>query len=60
MLRCMSLFLALFRRDRRVGECLLLREDRKSGLRGPISVFGPAADIAQTKIILAKESFALA
>jgi hypothetical protein len=29
----------LFGRDRRVGECLLLREERKSGLRGPISVF---------------------
>jgi hypothetical protein len=47
--------LALFGRDRRVGECLLLREERKSGLRGAISVFGPEADIAQTKIILAKE-----
>ena len=33
--------LALFGRDRRVGECLLLREERKSGLRGPISVFDP-------------------
>src|SRR6267378_414743 len=33
--------LALFARDRRVGECLLLREERKSGLRGPISVFDP-------------------
>src|SRR6266705_3790053 len=32
---------ALFGRDRRVGECLLLREERKSGLRGPISVFDP-------------------
>ena len=32
--------LVLFGRDRRVGECLLLREERKSGLRGPISVFG--------------------
>src|SRR6266852_4953765 len=31
----------LFGRDRRVGECLLLREERKSGLRGPISVFDP-------------------
>jgi hypothetical protein len=30
-----------FRTDRRVGECLLLREERKSGLRGPISVFDP-------------------
>ena len=30
--------MALFGRDRRVGECLLLREERKSGLRGPISV----------------------
>src|ERR1700716_1486876 len=29
----------LFGRDRRVGECLLLREERKSGLRCPISVF---------------------
>ena len=35
----------LFGRDRRVGECLLLREERKSGLRGPISVFGPIADM---------------
>src|SRR5712675_719116 len=33
--------LALFGRNRRVGECLLLREERKSGLRGPISVFDP-------------------
>src|SRR6267378_2526510 len=33
--------LALFGRDRRVGECLLLREERKSVLRGPISVFDP-------------------
>ena len=42
--------LALFGRDRRVGECLLLREERKSGLRGPISVFDPEPDIsAQTK-----------
>src|SRR3981081_1561746 len=32
---------ALFGRDRRVGECLLLREERKSGLRGRISVFDP-------------------
>ena len=32
---------ALFGRDGRVGECLLLREERKSGLRGPISVFDP-------------------
>src|SRR2546429_8991728 len=32
---------ALFGRDRPVGECLLLREERKSGLRGPISVFDP-------------------
>jgi hypothetical protein len=32
---------ALFGRDRRVGECLLLREERKSGLRGPISSFDP-------------------
>jgi hypothetical protein len=47
--------MALFGRDRRVGECLLLRKERKSGLRGPISVFGAEADIAQTKIILAKE-----
>src|SRR6266850_8015647 len=37
-------FWALFGRDRGVGECLLLREERKSGLRGPISVFGPTAD----------------
>src|SRR5712664_1497080 len=33
--------LALLGRDRRVGECLLLREERKSGLGGPISVFDP-------------------
>ena len=32
---------ALFGRDRRVSECLLLGEERKSGLRGPISVFDP-------------------
>ena len=32
---------ALFGCDRRVGKCLLLREERKSGLRGPISVFDP-------------------
>src|ERR1700716_4351044 len=32
----------LFGRDRRVGECLLLREERKSGLRCPISVFDPS------------------
>jgi len=32
---------ALFGRDRRFGECLLLREERKSVLRGPISVFDP-------------------
>jgi hypothetical protein len=32
--------LALFGRDHRIGECLLLREERKSGLQGPISVFG--------------------
>jgi hypothetical protein len=32
---------ALFGRDRRVGECLLLREERKSGLRDPISVLAP-------------------
>src|SRR5712664_1644390 len=32
----------IFGRDRRVGECLLLREERKSGLRGPISVFDPS------------------
>ena len=47
--------MALFGRDRRVGECLLLREEPKSGLWRAISVFGPEADIAQTKIILAKE-----
>jgi len=35
---------ALFGRDRRVGECLLLREERKSGLRGPISVFDLKGD----------------
>jgi hypothetical protein len=34
--------LAHFGRDRRVGECLLLREERKSGLRDPISVFDPS------------------
>src|SRR6266478_2777837 len=34
-------FWALFGRDRRVGECLLLRKERKSGLRGPIFVFDP-------------------
>src|SRR5882672_3213390 len=33
--------MALSGRDCRVGECLLLREERKSGLRGPISVFDP-------------------
>jgi len=33
--------MALFGRDRRVGECLLLKEERKSGLRGLISVFDP-------------------
>src|SRR6267143_6686632 len=33
--------MARFGRNRRVGECLLLREERKSGLRGPISVFDP-------------------
>jgi hypothetical protein len=27
----------------RVGECLLLKEERKSGLRGPISAFDPKA-----------------
>jgi hypothetical protein len=32
--------LALFGRDRRVGECPLLREERKSELLGTISVFG--------------------
>jgi hypothetical protein len=31
--------MALFGRGRRVGEGLLSREERKSGLRGPISVF---------------------
>jgi hypothetical protein len=40
-LRCMSPDVALFGCDRRVGECLLLREERKSGLRGPISVLDP-------------------
>src|SRR5258705_11126836 len=43
--RAQCLLMALFGRDRRVGECLLLREERKSGLRGPISVFDPEADI---------------
>ena len=47
--------MALFGRDRRVGECLLLREEPKSGLWRAISVFGPEADIAQTKIILVKQ-----
>jgi hypothetical protein len=37
----MSPLLALFGRHRRIGECLLLREERKLGLRGPISVFDP-------------------
>src|SRR5712664_660541 len=42
----------LFGRDRGVGvgECLLLREERKSGLRGPISVFDEP-DIAGPKCI---------
>ena len=48
LLRCMSPELALFGRDRRVGECLLLREERKSGLRGPISVFGGEADLIRS------------
>jgi hypothetical protein len=39
-------FCALFGRDRRVGECLLLREERKLGLRGPISVFDPTRTFA--------------
>jgi hypothetical protein len=30
-----SPLLAHFGRDRRIGECLLLREERKSGLQGP-------------------------
>jgi hypothetical protein len=38
--------LALFGRDRRVGECLLLREEQKSGLRGPISESDPKRDFA--------------
>jgi hypothetical protein len=46
----MSPLLALFGRDRRVGECLLLREERKSGLRGAISVLGGKADFAATSI----------
>jgi hypothetical protein len=33
---------AHFGRHSRVGECLLVREERKSGLRSPISVFDPA------------------
>jgi hypothetical protein len=33
--------LALFGRDRRAGECPLLREERKSELLGTISVFDP-------------------
>src|SRR6267154_2100197 len=37
----LSRSMARFGRNRRVGECLLLREERKSGLRGPISVFDP-------------------
>jgi hypothetical protein len=44
LLQYMSPSLALFGRGRRVGEGLLLREERSSGLRGPISVFGPEAD----------------
>ena len=42
--------LALFGRDRRVGECLLLREERKSGLRGPISVFDPGCVKTRTSL----------
>jgi hypothetical protein len=37
----LSPFMALFGRDRRVGEYLLLREERKLGLRGAISVLDP-------------------
>jgi hypothetical protein len=33
--------MALFGRDRRIGECLLLREERKSGLRRPTSESDP-------------------
>jgi hypothetical protein len=33
--------LALFGPDRRVGECLLLREEQKSGLGGPTSESDP-------------------
>ena len=39
--RFISVYVQVFGRDRRVGECLLLREERKSGLRGPISVLDP-------------------
>ena len=48
-LRCMSPHVALFGRDRRVGDCLLLREERKSGLRGPISVFDPSRKSASKR-----------
>src|SRR5260370_34657558 len=37
--------LALFGRGRRVGECLLLREERKLGLRRPTSESDPIAVI---------------
>src|SRR6266704_6833846 len=43
---------ALFGRDRRVGECLLLREERKSGLRGPISVFDPQRTLGRRDLTL--------
>jgi hypothetical protein len=42
--------MALFGRDRRVGECLLLREEQKSGLRGPISVFDPERTLDLTGV----------
>src|SRR6267142_1208350 len=44
--------MALFGRDRRFGECLLLREERKSGLRGPISVFDPGVKTRRRSIAI--------
>jgi IS30 family transposase len=49
------LMLALFGRDRRVDECLLLREERKSGLRGPISVFGRRSQPVDATLYLGGE-----
>ena len=37
----MSLVVQVFGRDRRVGECLLLREEQKSEMLGMISVLDP-------------------